>query len=169
MTRLHLRWGPILRAGAIAGLVEVSAGVVMYLADVYFAPWSGPASLLVLAVCIAVAQRWYAAKTAAESMGDVAALAVGVAVAAMTAIIYVAYNLVSISFVYPHFIEQMVTARFAHLHSPSMNQEQANALLGRLRTETTLGLIATNNLRFLSVMGTVIAAVLAIFTRRRNS
>lgn len=169
MSRLHLRWSLILRAGAISGLAEVAAGVIMYLAGVYFAPWSGPVSLLVLVVSIAVAQWWYAARTAPEPMGYVVALAVGVAVAAMTAIIYVAYNFVSISFVYSHFIDQMVAARFAQLHSASMNQEQANELISRLRRETTLGLIAISNLRFLTVPSTVIAAVLAIFTRRVGS
>jgi len=71
--------------------------------------------------------------------------------------------------VYRHFIEQMVNARFARLRLPSMDQGQANALLDRLRTETTLRAIAAANLRFLAVIGTAAAALLAAFTRRRGS
>jgi hypothetical protein len=164
-----LRWDLILRVAAIAALVEVAAGIVMYIGGVYFAPWSGPVSLLVLGGSIAMAQRWYAARTAPERMGYAVALAVGAAVAAITGITYVAYNLVSISFVYPHFIQEMVDARFAQLRSPGMNQEQANQLLSRLRSEITLRTIAVGNLRFLTVMGTLLAAVLAIFTRRPGS
>ena len=169
MGRLPLRWDLILRAGAIAGIVEVVAGVAMYLGGVYFAPWSGPVSLLVLALSIAVAQKWYAARTAPAPMGYVVAFAVGGLVAAITAMIYVLYNFVSVSFVYRHFIDQMVNARFARLRLPSMDQGQANALLDRLRTEITLRAIATANLRFLAVMGIAAAALLAAFTRRRGS
>jgi hypothetical protein len=167
--RLFLRWDLILRAGAIAGLVEVAAGIAMYLGGVYFAPWSGIASLLVLAVSIAAAQKWYALRTAPAPMGYAAAFFVGGTVAAITAIIYVIYNFVSVSFLYPHFIEQMVDARFRQQRLPGMDQAQANELLDRLRAETTLRAIAVGNFLFLTVRGTAFAALLAAFTRRRGS
>jgi Protein of unknown function (DUF4199) len=166
MARLNLQWGLVLRAGAIAGLVEVVAGIVMYLSGVYFASWSGPVSLLVLAGSIALAQKWYSARTAPQPMGYALAFVVGIIVAAMTAAIYVAYNFISVSFVYPHFIEQMIDARFAQQHLSGMSQQQANELLTRLRAETTLSAVAAANFRFLAVMGTAIAALLAAFTRR---
>jgi hypothetical protein len=169
MGRLLLRWDLILRAGAIVGLVEVAAGIAMYLAGVYFSPWSGIASLLVLALSIAVAQKWYAARTAPVPMEYAAAFAVGGTVAAIAAIIYVIYNFVSVSFVYPHFIEQMVDARFRQQRLPGMDQVQANELLDRLRSEITLRSIAVGNFLFLIVRGTAFAALLAAFTRRRGS
>src|SRR5579872_1839408 len=169
MDRPHLRWDLVLRAGAIAGMVEVAAGIAMYLAGVYFAPWSGPASLLVLAIGIAVGQKWYAAKATPAPMGYLVAFAVGAMIAAITAATYVIYNFVSVSFFYPHFIEQMVAARFAQLHSPAMTQAQANELLDRLRSQITLRAIAINNFRFLAVIGSALAALLAAFTRQRRS
>jgi len=169
MGRPHLRWDLILRAGAIAGMVEVAVGIAMYLAGVYFAPWSGPASLLVLAVSIAVGQKWYAAKSAPAPMGYLVAFAAGAMIAAITAATYVIYNFVSVSFFYPHFIEQMVAARFAQLHSPAMTQAQASELLNRLKSQITLRAIAINNFRFLAVIGSALAALLAAFTRQRSS
>ncbi len=49
----------LLGVGVIAGGAQAVAGVAMYLAGVYFAPWSMLVSLFLLVVCIVVGTRWY--------------------------------------------------------------------------------------------------------------
>ena len=45
--------------GVMAGVVQVIAGVAMYLAGVYFKPWSMLVTGVVLLLCIVVGTRWY--------------------------------------------------------------------------------------------------------------
>jgi hypothetical protein len=80
--------------------------------------------------------------------------------------VYVTYNIVSISFVYPHFLEDMAQAQFARRQSPGLDQSQARWMLESLRAQTTIGGVAANNLRAFCLVGTVLSALTAIGFRK---
>ena len=46
--------GVLVGVGLVAGAVQAAAGIAMYLAGVYFAPWSMGVSVGVLLVCLVV-------------------------------------------------------------------------------------------------------------------
>jgi hypothetical protein len=54
-------WNPgvLVGVGLMAGAVQAAAGVAMYVAGVYFAPWSMAVSVGVLVLCIVVGTLWY--------------------------------------------------------------------------------------------------------------
>ena len=93
-----------------AGLVQAAAGVAMYLACVYFAPWSMFVTLFLLIVCIVVGTRWYANHGLNGKITYLQALGVGIAISVSTGLIYAIYNLISISWFYPHFLDDVVRA-----------------------------------------------------------
>src|SRR3954471_22832734 len=86
-------------AALAAGVLQVIAGVSMYLAGVYFAPWSMAVSLGVLLVCIVAATRWQAPGTYRQ------AVVVGMVISTGTGLVYAVYNFISISFFYPSFLD----------------------------------------------------------------
>lgn len=49
----------LIGVGVMAGVAQAVAGAAMYLAGVYFAPWSMGVTLVLLMVCIGVGTRWY--------------------------------------------------------------------------------------------------------------
>ena len=51
--------GVLVGVGLVAGAVQAAAGLAMYLAGVYFAPWSMGVSVGVFLVCLVVGTRWY--------------------------------------------------------------------------------------------------------------
>jgi hypothetical protein len=59
MALKNFNWKILTAIGLLAGLIQVAAGVAMYLAGVYFASWSMFPSLLVLLLCIVFGTRWY--------------------------------------------------------------------------------------------------------------
>lgn len=160
-----LRWKPLLAAGLISGLMQVIAGVVMYLSGVYFAVWSGIVSLLLLAACIAAGTRWYVTRVLGGRTTYWTALLVGIVIAVVTGLVYATYNVVSISFVYPHFLEEMAQAEFAR-RRPGLDQSQTRQVLESLRARTTMGTIVVNNLRAFTAAGTVLAALVAVAFRK---
>jgi uncharacterized protein DUF4199 len=101
----------LMGVGVIAGVVQAMAGVVMYLAGVYFAPWSIIVSLFLLLVCIVVGARWYTAHCLNGEINYFQALSVGIAISVSTGLVYAVYNMVSISWFYPHFLDELVRAR----------------------------------------------------------
>jgi Protein of unknown function (DUF4199) len=87
----------LIGVGVLAGVVQIIAGVAMYLAGVYFAPWSMFVSLFLLLVCIVVGTRWYAAHYLNGKITYLQALSVGIAISISTGLVYAIYNLISIS------------------------------------------------------------------------
>src|SRR5512135_3241969 len=115
MTAYPLRWRPLVLVGLASGFAHVLAGIVMYLSGVYFERWALLTMMLLLAVCIAVGNWWYGKHVLAGHTTYWKALLVGVVISAVTGLVYVSYNFVSVSFVYTNFMEQMIQAGFKQL------------------------------------------------------
>ena len=90
--------------GVMAGVLQVIVGVAMYLAGVYFKPWSMLVTGVVLFLCIVVGTRWYSIKYLNDEISYKQALIVGVVIAVSTGAVYAVYNLVSINFFYSGFL-----------------------------------------------------------------
>jgi hypothetical protein len=80
--------------------------------------------------------------------------------------VYVTYNAVSISFVYPHFLEDMAQAEFAR-RSADVSQAEARQVLESIRARTNIGTIVAGNFRTLLTWGTALSALTAVAFRKR--
>jgi hypothetical protein len=147
--------------GVTAGLVQVVAGVVMYLAGVYFAPWSMLVTLFLLVVCIVVGTRWYRDHYLNGEMTYLQALSVGIAISVCTGVVYAIYNMVSIAWIYPKFLDQVVKARMAQTGV----QQQSPESFAAMRAEVSAAGIAVGNLIRLSVVGSLISLLSSLFLR----
>ena len=154
------RWKPLLAAGLCSGLLQVAAGVAMYVAGVYFAPWSALVSLGLLATALVVGLRWYVTHVL-ERTTYAGALFAGVTIAVVTGLVYVVYNFISVSFLYPHFLDDMARARFA-VQANGLDPARAAELLASVRASTTLSGVMAANLLGFCVFGTAISALVAL-------
>jgi len=79
---------------------------------------------------------------------------------------YITYNIVSITFVYGHFLEDMIQAQFARL-SAGMDAVNAAHLLDTLRAEMTLKSLVVGNLMAVCRLGTAFSLLIALgFVKR---
>lgn len=154
----------LLGLGVTSGFAQACAGVVMYLAGVYFAPWSMGVSLLVLLLCIVAGTRWYTAHCLNGEIKYVQALGVGVVISVSTGLIYAIYNMISISWFYPNFLDDMVRARMAQ----ASGHQQGAESFATLRSQVTASGIAVSNCIRLSVMGSVLSLVASLFLKRKR-
>ena len=154
----------LIGVGVVAGVAQVIAGVAMYLAGVYFAPWSMFVSLFLLLVCIVVGTRWYAAHCLNGKITYLQALCVGIAISISTGLVYALYNLISISWFYPNFLDEVVRARMAH----QVLQQQSTASFAAMRGEVNALGIAIPNLIRLSVVGSILSLLTSLFLKRRT-
>ena len=168
MTTYTFRWTRLVAAGLVSGLILVTIGVAMYLMGVYFARGSLLFVNLVLAACIVIGTRWYAKHVLDDRTTYWSVLLVGVVIAACTGVVYVTYNIVSILFVYPHFLEDMVQAEFARQQALGMDASQATQTIEALRKETTVWIIAAGNLKGIVKFGTIFSALTAIAFRKKR-
>jgi hypothetical protein len=86
---------------------------------------------------------------------------VGVAASVGTGVIYAVYNLVSINFVYPHFLDDMARAIVdmrAARHLPPQSFEA-------VRADLSASKIALGNFLRLSVLGSVLSALVALLVQ----
>lgn len=152
----------LIGVGVLAALAQVAAGVAMYLAGVYFAPWSTFVSAFLLLVCIVVGTRWYAARYLNGKITYLQALSVGVVISISTGLIYALYNLITISWLYPNFLDDMVRAR--------MDQSRIAGTLSfaEMRAEVSALGIAVPNLIRLSVFGSILSLLTSLFLKRRT-
>lgn len=156
--------GALVIVGLAAGVVQSTAGVLMYVGGVYFSPWSMLVTVLVLLGCIVAGVSWYRARYARGGFGYADALLVGAAISLGTGVVYAIYNLITINFVYPNFLDEMVRARLAMqaaVGAPSGSFESLRAGASALP-------IAVGNLVRLTILGVVISAIVALFMRDRN-
>lgn len=152
----------LIGVGVLVGLVQVVAGVAMYLAGVYFAPWSMFVSLFLLLICIVVGIKWYAAQYLNGKISYSQALSVGVVISISTGLIYALYNLISISWFYPNFLDEVARARMAQV----MISDTASFAARRAEV-SALG-IAVPNLIRLSVFGSILSVLTSLFLRQRT-
>jgi hypothetical protein len=152
----------LIGVGVIAGLVQVAAGVAMYLAGVYFAPWSMFVNLFLLLMCLVVGTRWYATHGLNGKITYKQALCVGVVISISTGLIYALYNLISISWFYPNFLDEVVRARLAQ---PAIAGATSFAAM---RAEVSVLGIAIPNLIRLSVFGSILSLLTSFFLKTRT-
>jgi hypothetical protein len=150
--------------GVTAGAAQVVAGVVMYLAGVYFAPWSMGVSLLLLLVCIVVGTRWYRDHYLNGEMTYLQALSVGIVISVCTGVVYAIYNMVSIAWLYPNFLDEVVRARMAQMAA----QGQSTDSFATMRAEVSAPGIAIPNLIRLSIAGSLLSLLSSLFLKRRT-
>ena len=151
--------------GLTAGAVQVIAGVVMYLAGVYFAPSSMLVSLFVLLVCIVLGTRWYRDRFLNGEISYWQAVGVGIAISVCTCLVYAVYNMVSISWLYPNFLDEVVRARLAQMAAQGKGTESFAAM----RAEVSAAGIAIPNLIRLALAGTFLSLISSLFLKRRTS
>jgi Protein of unknown function (DUF4199) len=149
--------------GMVAGLIQAVAGIVMYVAGVYFTAWSMLVTMLVWLVCVVVGTRWYRAKFLHNKLTYVQALIIGIVISVCTGLIYAVYNIVSISFFYPNFLDDFVRARMDQATSPQNPESFAS-----MRAQVSTAAIATSNLIRLAIFGSVLSLLTSLFLKRQG-
>ena len=160
MSILNLK--ALIGVSVLAGLAQVVAGVAMYLAGVYFAPWSTFVSGFLLLVCIVVGTKWYAARYLNGKITYLQALSVGVVISICTGLIYALYNLVSITWFYPNFLDEAVRAQMAQAMFSGTDSFAA------MRAEVSALGIAVPNLIRLSVFGSILSLLTSLFLKQQT-
>lgn len=150
----------LIAVGMLAGLVQVLAGAALYLGGVYFAPWSMFVSLFLLLLSIVVGTKWYAAHYLNGKITYLQALSVGVVISISTGLMYAFYNLISISWFYPNFLDEVARARMAQV-------APGTSFAAMRRKVSTLG-IAIPNLIRLSVFGSILSLLTSLFLKQRT-
>jgi hypothetical protein len=161
MNSYPIRWAPLVVLGLVCGLMQVAAGVVLYLSGVYFEPWSLRLMVVLLAVCISAGNWWYGKHVLGGHTTYWKALVVGIVISVSMALVYITYNAISISFVYSHFLEDMVQAEFARASS-GLGPAQAARLLDSLRSEVTLRNLVVGNFTAASRIGTYLSVLISL-------
>jgi hypothetical protein len=147
--------------GIVCGLTQVLAGVVMYLGGIYFASWSFLVSLVVLLLCIVVGTLWYRLRHLKPGITYGQTLIVGIVISVSTGIIYAVYNIISISFFYPNFLNDFIRI------SAGSTVAQTPEVAASRRESITATSIALGNLIRLSVAGSFLSIFTSLFLRKR--
>src|SRR5262245_34825899 len=113
MALKDLDWKTLAAIGLAAGLIQVAVAVTMYLAGIYFVSWSSLVTLLTLLLCVVFGIRWYRVSVLKGEITYRQALVVGIVIGVSTGIVYAVYNIVSISFIYPRFLEDLIAFNLA--------------------------------------------------------
>lgn len=163
----RINWKAILRAGLLSGVIQVITGICMYVGGIYFAPWSTLISTIVLAACILLGVRWYRRRHGMNQVTFGRAFIVGAAIGVITGLVYGLYNVVSITFFYPDFINEMIEAAVLR-QSEVLNPAQLNALAASLHERLSREMIAFTNLGFLAVLGAVESLVIAAALKEKR-
>jgi len=150
MTLRDFNWKTLIAIGLLAGLIQVATGVAMYVAGVYFASWSMLVSVFVLLLCIVLGTRWYRDSVQKGQITVGQALVVGIVISICTGVIYGIYNVISISFFYPRFLEDLIS-------------------IAALPERITANTIALSNLIRLSVIGAILSVFAALVLKRTAS
>ena len=157
-------WKILIAIGLVAGLIQVALGVAMYMAGVYFVSWSIFPSLFVLLLCIVFGTRWYRDSVLKGHITYGQALIVGIVISVSTGVVYAIYNIVSISFIYPHFLEDLISVNLARVPASQRTPEFSAAM----RESVTANTIALSNLIRLSVIGTMISVFASLILKKRK-
>ena len=155
--------GVLVGVGLVAGAVQAAAGLAMYLAGVYFAPWSMGVSVGVFLACLVVGTRWYTIRFLSDEITYPQAVLVGTVISICTGVVYAGYNVITISYLYPNFLDEVVRARFADVET----QPNADAVAAMRAQVSAVG-IAIPNLVRLSLFGTALSLVTSLFLKRKR-
>lgn len=164
-----LNWKVVFVIGLAAGILQALAGVVMYVAGVYFAAWSMLVSGLVLLLCIILGTRWYRNNMLGGSMTYGQALILGIVISVSTGVIYALYNVISISFIYPNFLDDMIRNGVARIQQSGLNSEQTSEAVASMKRNATVPILALGNLMRLSIVGTAFSTITSLILRRKGS
>jgi hypothetical protein len=148
----------LLRAGLASGACQIAAGVAMYVAGVYFQSWSMSVSLFVLILCLMIGIRGHASR-GPTSFGR--AVLAGVVISVSTGLLYAVYNLVTITWLYPGFLDQMARAQ--------LEARGGDGSLEAIRGGLTPPLVAIGNLVRLSVFGSALSLAIAFMVTRTRA
>ena len=157
-------WKALIAVGLLAGGIQVVAGVVMYVVGIYFVPWSMFISLAVLLLCIVYLTPRYRDSALNGQLSYRQALIIGIVISVCTGIVYAVYNLISISFFYPNFLENMINARLAAMPAGERTPE----LISAMREGATAKTIALSNLIRLSLFGSWLSIFLAFYLKDKH-
>jgi uncharacterized protein DUF4199 len=157
-------WKLLTAIGLVAGLIGAATGVAMYLAGVYFVWWSSLVTLVVLLLCVVFGMRWYRDSALQGQITFRQALIVGIVISVSTGILYAIYNLISISFIYQRFLDDLASSNLAH--TPA--SERTPELISAMRNSVSANTIAISNLIRLSVVGTLLSVFASLILRRRQ-
>ena len=152
----------LLLVGLIAGIVQAVFGIAMYVAGVYFSSWSMLVTVVVLVLCIVIGTRWYTAKYLNNEISYSQAVIVGIVISVCTGLVYAIYNIVSVSFFYPRFLDDLATLRMELDHQSTQSFES-------VRSRLSVPAIALSNLVRLSIVGSLFSLLTSLFLKRRGS
>ena len=123
-----------------------------------------PVSVLVLLLCIVVGTKLYKARFLNGEISYLQAVTTGVVISLATGLVYAVYNMLSISFFYPHFLDEMVQVRIAQQAARQQSHESFEVM----RAGISAAGIATSNFIRLSVIGSILSAISAFFLKTRR-
>lgn len=166
MTTTRMAWGPLAAIGVAAGLVQVATGIALYISGVYFEPWSLRLVMLLTVVSIAAGTWWHGRHVLQGQTTYWRALAAGMVISVLIAAVYATYNVVSVTFLYPRFLEDMVQAEFERA-SAGLDPALAVRRLDALRAEATLRNLAVGNFVSACRFGALVSIIVAIGFRSR--
>lgn len=147
MALQDFNWKTLIAIGLLAGLVQVSTGIAMYVAGVYFAAWSMLVTVLVLLLCIVYGTRRYRDSVLGGQITFGQALVVGIVISVCTGVVYSIYNIISISFFYSGFLDEMIRL------NPAISER------------ITANTIAVSNAIRLSVLGTILSVFTSLMVK----
>ena len=162
MALIDFKWKTLIAIGILAGLVQVATGVALYVAGLYFASWSMFVSVLVLFLCIVLGTRWYRDHALKGQITFKQALMTGIVISVSTGIVYAIYNVISISFIYPRFLEDLISLNLASVPA----SEQTPEFIAAMRQSLSANTIALSNLIRLSLIGTILSVFASLFLKR---
>jgi hypothetical protein len=160
----NLNWKVLFSIGLVAGLLQVIAGVAMYVAGVYFSSWSMLISIGVLLLCIIIGIQWYKKHYLGGKSTYTQALITGLIISISTGVTYAVYNIISISFFYPNFLDEMTritTERAIATH-------QTPEAIASMREMITTNRIGVANLIRLSVLGLLLSVFVSLVLKTKT-
>ena len=90
---------------------------------------------------------------------------VGIVISVSTGIVYAIYNIISISFVYSRFLEELISLNVASVPA----SEQTPEFIATMRQRVTANTIASSNLIRLSLIGTILSVFTSLFLREKDN
>ena len=129
-----------------------------------FFSWSIFINVFVLLLCIAFGTRWYTAHFMGGHITSTDALVIGALISVFTGLVYAIYNIVSVSFIYPHFLDDLV--RFRAARTPL--SEQTPEIIAAMRARITAPRLAWSNFVLLAGTGSLLSLIASPLLKRKR-